>query len=74
MSESAAAAACPSCGIHGQALQWTSYFCGSCGQHNDRLFLEEHPSPEKVSHWNRDDIVAEYRNNGMPFAAPRSGT
>jgi DNA-directed RNA polymerase subunit RPC12/RpoP len=65
---------CPACGFQGDGFQWSSYFCGRCGEHADTLFLEEHPHPETVRHWNRADIIAEYHHNGMPFAAPRSGT
>lgn len=63
---------CPSCGFARNT--WSSYFCGTCGEHNDLLFLEEHPRPDTVRHWNRADIIAEYQVNGMPFAAPRRGT
>lgn len=64
---------CPSCGFAGSGFHWNSYFCQRCGDHHDQMFRDEHPHPDQVQHWNRDDIIAEYHTNGMPFTAPRSG-
>lgn len=62
--ETDSAHTCPACGYRGI---WQSYFCGRCGEHDDQKYRDEHRDRARSYFLNRADIIAEYREAGIPF-------
>lgn len=62
---------CDECRESSPSPLWKSYFCprDGCGAHNDQLYRDEHHDRERARSLNRPDIIAEYRDAGIPFRA-----